>query len=253
MGRAIALELARAGIDVAVCDVTPRSTTETTQLEAWRGLESVVEEIEDLGQRSVSLIGDVSIEADVNHMVAAAAESLGRIDIVVNNAAARQEPEVDGSWELSTEDWNQQLAINLTGPFLVCKAAIPHLLGGEGDRRIINIASLAGRIPLRLRPGYTASKHGLIGLTRVLATELASHGITVNAICPGVIDTDRATAAQGIGNSKSHWDHVAHTIVPAARTGSAEEVAHVAAFLASRSSSYINGQAINVDGGWNMA
>ncbi|MCG3753974.1 SDR family NAD(P)-dependent oxidoreductase [Amycolatopsis sp. Poz14] len=257
IGRAIALELAKAGADVAVSDVGHRSLVANVEKGEWLGLSSVVDEITAFGRRAAAVVADVSIASETEAMVDETVRALGRVDVVVNNAAARQEPSVAGGWELSEDAWNQQLAVNLTGQFLVCKAVIPHFLRA-GYGRIVNISSLAGRIPLPRRPAYTASKHGVIGLTRSLALDLAPHGITANTICPGVIDTDRAAAVEtGQDESLSpgpvSFEELARSVVPMGRRGDPDDIGRVAAFLASPAAGYITGQAINIDGGWQMA
>ncbi|MFT3797488.1 SDR family NAD(P)-dependent oxidoreductase [Microbacterium sp.] len=250
IGRSTAVELAAQGARVVVSgrwhDYAPDAP--------WRGVHSVVEEIRAAGGEAVAIHADVASEASVEALVHETVQEWGGLDIVVNNAAARREGPVAASWELPLSEWQEQLDVNLTGVFLVCKAAIPHLLR-RSNGRIVNVSSLSARIPLRQRAGYSASKHGLTGLTRVLAAELAPHAITVNAVCPGVIETDRsATSAQVTeAGAATKWSDFAASTVPAARVGSPEEVADLITFLASERAAYITGQAINIDGGWVMS
>jgi NAD(P)-dependent dehydrogenase (short-subunit alcohol dehydrogenase family) len=218
----------------------------------------VVEEVEALGRRALGLELDVRKEADIRAVIDTVLQRFGRVDIVVNNAAAPQEPTVSHGWEITEEDWKAQFAVNLTGPFLVCRNVIPHMVE-RGSGAIINMSSVAGKRPLPRRPAYNATKHGIIGLTRCFASELASHGITVNAICPGIIDTDRGHAretpmqrvdAMGRPVSPEEW---AKREIPAGHRGMPTDIANLAVFLASPASRYLTGQAINVDGGWYMA
>lgn len=258
IGRGIVLALAAAGADAVLTDIGRRSLVARAEPDDWRGLDSVVGEVEALGRRAIGLELDVRSEINVRSVIGAALERLGRIDIVVNNAAAPQEPSVNAGWEITEEDWNAQFAVNLTGAFLVCRNVIPHMIE-RGSGAIINMSSVAGKRPLPRRPAYNASKHGIIGLTRSLAADLASHGVTANAICPGIIDTDRGHAreqpmqrvdAMGRPVSAEEW---ARNEVPAGHRGTPADIANLAVFLASPASRYITGQAINVDGGWYMA
>ncbi|MBN8479006.1 MAG: SDR family oxidoreductase [Burkholderiales bacterium] len=258
IGRGIALAMAAAGAHIVVTDIGRRSLVSRAEPDGWRGLDSVVDEAQALGRRALGLELDVRRETDVRSAVARVLDALGRIDIVVNNAAAPQEPTVGAGWEITEEDWNAQFAVNLTGPFLVCRNVIPHMVA-RGSGAIINMSSVAGKRPLPRRPAYCATKHGIIGLTRSLASDLAAHGVTANAICPGIIDTDRGHAretpmqrvdAMGRPVSAGEW---ARKEVPAGHRGTPDDIANLAVFLASPASRYITGQAINVDGGWYMA
>ena len=258
MGRGIVLAFAEAGADVVVTDIGRRSLVARAESDDWRGLDSVVEEVERLGRKAIGLELDVRKEAAVRGVLDEALRTFGRIDIVVNNAAAPQEPSVNAGWEITEEEWSNQFAVNLTGPFLVCRNVIPHMVE-RGSGSIINMSSVAGKRPLPRRPAYNATKHGIIGLTRSLASELASRGVSCNAICPGIIDTDRGHArekpmqrvdAMGRPVSAEEW---AKSESPAGHRGTPEDIANLAVFLASPASRYLTGQAINVDGGWYMA
>lgn len=257
IGRGIVRSLAAAGADIVATDIGRRSLVARVETDEWRGLDSIVEEVEQMGRRAAAFELDVREESQIRSVVQKAIAQLGSIDIVVNNAAAPQESSVSAGWETTEDEWNAQFAVNLTGPFLICRNTIPHMLE-RGGGAIINMSSVAGKRPMPRRPAYGASKHGVIGLTRSLASELASRNIAVNAICPGIIDTDRGHTreqpmqrvdALGRPVSTEEW---ARSEVPAGRRGTPEEIGSLAVFLSSPANRYITGQAINVDGGWYM-
>lgn len=244
IGRAIALALAAAGADVCVTDLEPGAASAPGE---WNGIERVAEEIRGLGRRSAALLGDVSNEDDSARMVAETIEHLGKVDILVNNAGAPHGADRNYTWEVPREAFDLVMQVNIYGPFLMSRAVIPHLIDrGEGGR-IINIASLAGRLGVPKRGAYCASKFALIGLTQVMALELASHHVTVNAICPGTMDTDRnASRAQAVADDPS----LAHLMTPpVGRLGLPADVARTAVFLADPASDFVTAQSINIDGG----
>jgi NAD(P)-dependent dehydrogenase (short-subunit alcohol dehydrogenase family) len=172
------------------------------------------------------------------------------VDILVNNAGVGESHKfVDHPDEL----WQQHLEVNLTGTYRMCKAFAPTLIA-RGWGRIINIASVAGKVGGRYTAAYSASKHGVLGLTRSLALELAAHNITVNAVCPGYVDTpmtSRAIAniAERTGRTEQEARAILERTSPQNRLMAAEEVAAIVVFLASDLARGINGQAINLDGG----
>lgn len=257
LGHGIAIALASAGADVVVTDIGSRSVVSKVEPEEWQGLDSVVDEIKSLGRHAAGIPADLSNIDDIDRLVEKTLKDFGRIDILVNNAAAKQEPSV-GIWEFSPNEWNHILAVNLTSAFLMCRRVVPDMLKRKNGR-IINISSVLGKRPWPRRPAYNTSKHGLIGLTRSLALDLGSDGITVNAICPGICDTDRSKlldASQHLLDRKGNPFNIEELInrdIPISRRALPKDVANLALFLASPASDYITGQAINVDGGWNMS
>ena len=157
---------------------------------AGRALIAWPSEIEGLGRRVLTLVGDVSRAADAERFVADALAQFGRIDVLVNNAAAPHGADRRLLWEMPEEAWDLVIDVNLKGTFLMSRAVIPHMLA-RGSGRIISMASVSGKRGTARRGAYTASKFGVIGLTQVMAQELGAHGITANAICPGSVDTSR--------------------------------------------------------------
>lgn len=251
IGRAIAIALAKAGADLVVTDIEAggtRNQSESDDVEAaagWRGLESVAAEIEQLGRKALALTGDVARHADVERMVEEAVRRFGAVDILVNNAAAPHGADRGWTWEVPEEAFDNVLRINLKSVFLMSTGVIRHLLSRGAPGRIINIASGAGKRGFPKRAAYCASKFAVIGLTQTLAQELGAHGITVNAVCPGPIDTSRQASRAG------RSDAAIQTAV--ARLGLPNDIARAVVFLADPAADYITGQSINVDGGLLMS
>jgi 3-oxoacyl-[acyl-carrier protein] reductase len=256
MGRAISVAFARAGADVVATDVATEGTRNENEegLEeirlGWKGLESLATEIADLGRRVLTLVGDVSRAADAERFVAEAVARFGRVDVLVNNAAAPHGADRRLLWEVPEEAWDLVLDVNLKGTFLMSRAVIPHMLARRSGR-IINLASVAGKRGTARRGAYTASKFGVIGLTQVMAQELASHGITVNAICPGSVDTSRRESTSRRERALAERDPAAPVLglPPTGRVARPDDIARLALFFASEQSDHVTGQAWNVDGG----
>ena len=246
IGRAIAEALAAGGAPVALVDLLPE------------GGRDAAEGIARSGGRAVFLEGDVSRWDDVDRVVTEAVRALGPLGIMVNAAGV-----LDGytpADRMAPALWERVVAIDLTGTFWGCKRALTELLP-RGQGRIVNIASVAGLVGSGGGPAYTAAKHGVVGLTRQLAITYAGQGVTVNAICPGAIQTNlRANSGRilgpdappvmgGVGAS----EEAIRAITPAGRRGTLDEVAAAAVYLASEAAAYVTGQTLVVDGGWTAA
>jgi NAD(P)-dependent dehydrogenase (short-subunit alcohol dehydrogenase family) len=215
-------------------------------------VERVAQEIEkECGSPALALSCDVADAASVARMFEEVLKRLGRLpDIMVNNAGiAESAPLVKTTDEL----WHKHLAINLSGTFYCTRAALPAMLE-RGWGRVINIASIAGKTGAPYVSAYTASKHGVVGLTRSVALEVATRGITVNAICPGYVETQMAehaidTITSKTGMSEQEARSALEKMSPQNRLITSEEVAALALLLASEEGRGITGQAINIDGG----
>ena len=242
IGRAIALAFARAGADVAI---TARTSPE---------LEVLAVDIEALGRKCITVVCDVTNPESVRAMSEAVLFGLGGLDILVNNAGnAESHKFLDHPDEL----WHRMIAVNLTSVYYVTKAFAPRLVE-TGSGRIINIASTAARMGDKYVAAYTAAKHGVLGLTRSLAAEFARDNITVNAICPGFVDTPMTEASianivKRTGMNEQEARAALEKTNPQNRLIDPDEIAALAVYLASDLSRGITGQAINVDGGAVMA
>ena len=262
IGRAIALRLAEEGADVVVTDIqrsTDRMRSEDRQ-SGWRGLPSVVEEIENLGRQSIGLFSDVTDSAQVDDMVQQTLNRFGKIDILVNNAGSQPGPDRVLVVELGEEAFDEVMRVNVRGTYLCSKAVAIHMIERGGGGKMIVISSGAGKQGIARYAAYCASKFALIGFTQSLAHELAPHKINVNAICPGLVNTERVDfiAAALAAEGESAEEHRALMIrsrsesVPLGRIAEAGDIARMAAFLSSGESDYVTGLSISVSGGSEM-
>jgi len=240
IGRAIALAFAKEGAHVVVAARTLEQVTE------------VAEEIKhDHGGNALALVCDVSDRTSVDKMFSDLRNGFsGDVDIMVNNAGVAESATLANTTD---ELWQKHLAINLTGTFYCTRAALPAMLK-NGWGRVINIASIAGKTGAPYISAYSASKHGVMGLTRSLALEVGASGVTVNAICPGYVETEMVS--KGIerittrtGRSADEALEQLKRMSPQNRLVTADEVASLALLLASDEGRGINGQGINIDGG----
>jgi 3-oxoacyl-[acyl-carrier protein] reductase len=251
LGRADALTLARAGADVVVADLLVESelTSDTDRygtlatFARQQGLvhtEETVGEIEAMGRRALAVRCDVADRGEVDAAVARAVDELGSVDILVNNAGTLDH--VAQFHDQSPELWERDLRVNLSGAFNCAQAAWPHMKA-RGWGRIVNMASVAGTLGGFGQASYSTTKSGLLGLTKTLAMEGGRHGITCNAIVPGVI----ATEAFNLANAEMNERIVRRTVLR--RPGDPQEIANTVAFLCSDLAAYITGVELNVSGG----
>jgi meso-butanediol dehydrogenase / (S,S)-butanediol dehydrogenase / diacetyl reductase len=255
IGRAIATRLAREGADVAVNDVAERPYADGAI--GWGGIASVVREIEALGRRSRAIVADVSDAKQVERMVGQTLDELGSIDILVCNAGSRPGRDRVSILELDEDAFDTVQRVNVKGTFLCCRSVARAMVARDKGGKIIIMSSTAGKRGVARNTAYCASKFALVGFTQALALDLAPWSICVNAICPGLVDTERvgyiasAIAPAGVSAAAAREQHVLRSAadVPLGRIAHASDVARMAAFLASAESDYLTGLAIDVAGG----
>jgi NAD(P)-dependent dehydrogenase (short-subunit alcohol dehydrogenase family) len=257
MGRAIAESFLRLGDTVVVSDLGARLESHPDyEVAPVSDLEAAATELSALGT-VLPVACDVTDEEQVVALFDQAAAEYGRVDVVVNCAglAIGLTPTVD----LSLRDWQVNIDVMATGAFLVAREAARRMVP-QGEGRIITIASQAGKTGMPLLAAYCSAKFAVIGLTQSMAAELGQHGITVNAVCPGTIDTPLLAVKGGLyeafssaaGRTEEEYRQRVTRQIPARRFGTVDDIAHAVVYLASREASFVTGEALNVTGGQEM-
>jgi len=228
IGKAIALKLAEMGADVVVNDVGDAEPAE-----------AVAEEIRALNRQSQAILADVSSSTDAARLIEETTAVFGKLDILINNAGIARDQLL---LRMTEDDWDKVLEVNLKSVFLCTKAALRPMIKQRWGR-VINLSSVTGLVGNEGQANYTAAKAGIIGFTRTVAKEVASRGITVNAVAPGFIET---AMTQKLGEKR---EEEFKKRIPLGYPGSPQDVAEAVAFLASEEARYITGQVLGVDGG----
>jgi NAD(P)-dependent dehydrogenase (short-subunit alcohol dehydrogenase family) len=246
IGRPIAVELARAGCDVVLTGSgrPPERYPDDEKEAGWRDIDSVAEEVQALGRRALPVVSDVSNPETVDRLVAEVLGTFGRVDIVVNNAAAARGADRVPVIDLDVDLWRTIIDVNLNGTFYMSRA-FGRALAEQGDGgSIVNISSDAGKVMAARMAAYSASKAGIHALTSAMAAELGGAGVRVNAICPGIIDTNRFDDVP----RGQQWDNLVARI-PLGRAGSGEDIAWLTIYLCSDQGSWVTGQLYSINGG----
>ena len=230
IGREICLGLSKQGAKIVIAELDIENSNK------------VIEEIKDSGSEAISIKTDISNENSVKNLILETIKKFNKIDILINNAGIRHVKKLD---DHNLNDWNDMLSVNLTGPYICCKAVIPEMKK-VGKGKIINFGSIASFMGRPDRVGYVAAKSGVLGLTRALAIDLKGTNINVNTICPGLISTSFNKKYAEDPTHGEKWGK--ETIV--GRWGLPSDIVGAAIFLSSDDSDFINGSEIKIDGGW---
>ncbi|WP_146339751.1 SDR family NAD(P)-dependent oxidoreductase [Nesterenkonia sp. NBAIMH1] len=254
IGQAIARNLAAKEISVVVADrqaagIPNHAQAARDQHSDWQGVDALAQQIQDAGGRALAVLGDISEPEDADRLIAEAADFGGRLDILVNNAAAPQGLDRQDIEEIPLELWDQQMQVNLRGTYLMSRAAV-RVMRRQRYGRIVNISSMAGVDAAPHSTAYSASKAGVLGLTRSLAMDVGPWGVTVNAVCPGLIGTSRAFLRQNPADlDVDSYLASRGRKIPVGRVGTPEDVAAAVSYLSSEQAGYVTAQTLIVDGG----
>ena len=248
IGRAAAVALAQLGADVVVTGTgrNPDTFPQDEKDIGWRDVESVAEMVRSEGRRALPLVVDVTDREQVQAMVETMIAEMGRVDILVNNAAFRVGEDRVPITELELSTLKSVVDIKVTGSYLCSKAAVRSMIDQGDGGKIVNIASAAGKRGSAHTLAYNAANFAVVGMTQSMARELGPFGINVNCVCPGLVTTHRGDVyMETFGRT---WDQTAAT-VPIGRNGTDRELGEFVAYLCTEASSWIHGQSINIDGG----
>jgi NAD(P)-dependent dehydrogenase (short-subunit alcohol dehydrogenase family) len=245
IGRAIALEMARAGCHVAITGTgrSPDRFPESERAVGWRDIESVADEIRAMGRKALPVVSNAAEPADVEQLLERVVAEFGRVDFVVNNAAAPRGADRVPVLQMPVDAWDNVIRVNLRGVFLMSKLFGRRLVDQVEGGVIVNISSIQGKLGLPNNSAYGASKAAVHSLTAAMAQEVGPAKVRVNAICPGLVDTARMEDLHG-----DPWKALLQQI-PLRRASEGDDIGFLTVYLCSDQGSWVTGQSINVDGG----
>jgi len=250
IGLAVARDLAARGVSVAIADICRDLETVPYALSKSDDLEKSVGELVSVGVKAIGLTCDVRDESQVSQAVKRVIEEFGQLDILINNAGVVS---LFAIGELTEKAWNEVLDVCLKGTFFCCKHVMPQMIK-QHYGKVVNISSVAGLRGLGLSVHYAAAKHGVIGLTKALAMEVADHNINVNAICPGTVESPMLEGlASQINLKKGVYEHFSRGHLIREQRITPQDIANAARWLVSEESRFLTGTIISVDAGWSAA
>jgi len=249
IGRAAAVALARLGADVAVTGTgrDPASFPDDEKAVNWADVESTAEQIRAEGRRALPLVFDVTDGAQVDQAIKATIDALGRVDILINNAAVARGEDRTPIGDLDRDLFQRVVDVKLRGTFLCTQAVVERLYAQNEGGKIVNVASIAGKRGSANTLAYNAANFAIVGMTQSMARELGPQGINVNCVCPGAVDTFRL---DDVGRGE-RWEEMGRN-TPIGRTGTDDEVGGLMVYLCTEAASWITGQSININGGTMM-
>ena len=247
IGRKIAVELARGGCDVVITGTgrPPERYPDDEKEAGWRDIESVADQIREQGRRALPLVSNVADHDAVEALRDSVIEEFGRVDFVINNAAAARGADRAPAVEIDFDVWEHVIQVNLNGTFYMSKVFGQRLIDQGTGGAIVNISSVAGKRYSENAGAYAASKAGIHALTGCMAREVGRYNVRVNTICPGTVDTSRM---DDIPRGEV-WEQRVSAKTPLGRASNGDDIAWMTAFLCSEQGAWIHGQSINVDGG----
>ena len=246
IGRAAALALARLGADLVVTGTgrNPATVPSDEKEAGWKDVESTAMDVRALGRRALPLVVDVTNSEHVDMMIRQAEQEFGQIDILINNAAYARGPDRVPIVDLEPDIFQKVMDVKVLGTYFCTRVVAKHLIGRGLGGKIVNVSSSEGKSGSENTVAYAAANFAVVGMTQSLAKELGPHGINVNCVCPGWVDTSRVDDLKEGGQ----WEELARTI-PLRRLGTDHEVGAFIAHLCTEATSWIHGQSINIDGG----
>jgi len=247
-GYAAAMCMAKEGADIAIADICADMETIPYSMSTEATMAAAVKSIEALGRKAIGIKCDVRKSGDVEKMVDTVLETFGHIDILVNNAGNSSMVAIA---EMDEDTWDEVIDTHLKGTYLCSRFVLPHMIA-QHSGKVVNISSVGGHYGFGMGGHYCAAKHGIIGLSKSVAMEVADHGINVNVVCPGLTDTPLLAAVRSQSPQTEKLIDAVTKATPFRRVAKPEEIAEAVLFFASPSADFVTGQTLSVSGGLTM-